>query len=80
MTNDVIVYVSECDNNCTSNWCIPFIGFISTSQIAIQSWSSLNGSTIVILTGLNIVTNSWTYVVHTYSPVNGTRLYLNGLL
>jgi hypothetical protein len=59
---------------------MPFIGFISTSQIAIQSWSSLNGSTIVVLTGPNIVTNSWTHVVHTYSPVNGTRLYLNGLL
>jgi hypothetical protein len=69
VTNGVIVYLSEYDNNCTSNLCLPFIGFTSTSQISIKSWSSLNGSTIVILTGPNIVTNSWTHVVHTYSPV-----------
>jgi hypothetical protein len=80
VTNGIITYVSKCDNNCASNWCMPFIGFTSTGQIAIQSWSAANNGTIVILTGPNIMTNLWTHVAYTYSLANGMRLYLNGLL
>ena len=80
VTTGIITYVSKCNNNCASNWCMPFMGFTSTGQIAIQSWSAVNNGTIVILTGPSIVPNIWTHVVYTYSPANGMSLYLNGLL
>ena len=79
VTRGVIVYVSKCDTNCASNWCMPFMGFTSTGQIAIQSWSAASGGTLVLLTGPTIVTDTWMHVAHTYSPTNGMRLYLNGL-
>ena len=78
--NGVIVYVSKCDTNCASNWCMPFMGLTATGQIAIQSWSATSGGTIVILTGPTIMTNTWIHVAYTYSSTNGMRLYLNGLL
>lgn len=78
--NGVIVYVSKCNTNCASNWCMPFMGFTSTGQIAIQSWSAASGGTIVILTGPTIMTNTWIHVAYSYSSTNGMRLYLNGLL
>jgi len=59
---------------------MPFIGFTSIGQIVIQSWSTVNNGTIVILTGSNIMTNLWTHVAHTYSIANGMCLYLNGFL
>lgn len=80
VTNGAIVYVSKCDTNCGSNWCMPFMGFTSTGQIAIQSWSAASGGTLVVLTGPTILTDTWMHVAHTYSPTNGIRLYLNGLL
>jgi hypothetical protein len=81
VTNGIIIYVSKCNYNCTLNWCMPFIGFTSTGQIAIQSWSAaVSNGTIVTLTGPNLMTNLWTHVAYTYSLANGMRLYLNGLL
>jgi hypothetical protein len=59
---------------------MPFIGFTSIGQIAIQSWSAANNGTIVIRTGPNIMKNLWTHVAYTYNTANGMRLYLNGLL
>jgi hypothetical protein len=55
VTNGIITYVSKGNNNCASNWCMPFIGLTSTGQIEIQSWSAANNGTIVILTGPNII-------------------------
>ena len=80
VTTGIITSVSKCNNNCALNWCMPFIGFTSTGQIAIQSWSAVNNGTIVILTGPNITPNIWTHIAYTYSPANGMGLYLNGLL
>jgi hypothetical protein len=75
-----IVYVSKCNTNCGSNWCMPFIGLTLSGNIVIQSWSSTSGGTLITLTGPNIFTNVWTHIVCTYSVTNGMRLYLNGLL
>ena len=75
-----IVYVSKCNTNCGSNWCMPFIGLTSSGRIVIQSWSSTSGGTLVSLTGPALFTNIWTHIVYTYNPANGMRLYLNGIL
>jgi hypothetical protein len=77
VTGGTIVYVSKCNTNCASNWCMPFIGFTSTGQIVTQSWSA---GTLVTLTGPTVFVNVWTHIVYTYSSTNGMRLYLNGLL
>ena len=64
------------------NWCLAFVGFMSIVQIVIQSWNTVvtNGSPLTSLTGPVLSTNVWTHVVQTYSPTNGMRLYVNGVL
>lgn len=80
VTGGTIIYVSKCDTNCVSNWCMSFIGFTLAGQIVIQSFSSTSSGTLITLLGPTIFTNAWTHIVYTYSPTNGMRLYLNGLL
>ena len=80
VNSGTIVHVSKCNTNCTSNWCLAFIGFTSTGRIAIQSWSSVYNNSLVALTGPFISINVWTHIVQTYSVTNGMRLYVNGIL
>ena len=75
-----IVYVSQCNTNCASNWCMPSIGFTLSGKIVIQSWSSTSGGTLITLTGPNLFVNVWTHLAYVYSPTNGLLLYLNGIL
>lgn len=75
-----IVHVSKCNVACSYNWCLAFIGFTSSGQIAVQSWSGSYGSYLVALTGPYVSTNVWTHVVQTYSASGGMRLYVNGTL
>ena len=55
-------------------WCIPMLGFTSAGGINAHGWNS----SPVTLTGPTAVTNVWTHLAVTYSPVNGLRLYVNG--
>ena len=79
ITGGTIVHVSRCNMNCTSNWCLPFIGLTSSGEIAVQSWSG-RLPRLITLTGPTLSTNIWTHVVQTYSSTNGMRLFINGNL
>jgi hypothetical protein len=61
----------------TSGWCLPFIGFASTTQLAIQVWG---GSTANYVLGPIPPINSWTHVVQTWSSASGLTLYIDGEL
>ena len=61
----------------TSGWCVPFIGFANTNNLAIQIW---NGSTANYVLGPIPPLNSWTHVVQTWSSASGLSLYINGAL
>jgi hypothetical protein len=61
----------------TSAWCLPFIGFASTTHVAIQVW---DGSTASYVLGPILPLNSWTHVVQTWSSSHGLSLYINGAL
>ena len=80
VTGGTIAHVSRCNAACSHNWCLAFIGFTSTGQIAVQSWGSTYNQNLVALTGPLVSTNVWTHVVQTYSPTEGMRLYVNGTL
>jgi len=71
-----IVHISKYGNG-TSDWCLPFIDFSNTNQIAIQMWG---GSSASYVLGPMIPINSWTHIVQTYSSTNGLCLYINGTL
>ena len=75
-----ILYVSRCNTNCASNWCMPFIGFTLAGRIVLQSWSATSGGSLITLTGPTLFVNVWTHIVYVYSPINGLLLYLNGIL
>lgn len=75
-----IAHVSACNNACSSNWCLALIGFTSSGQIAIQSWSGLYNNNLVALTGPILSINVWAHVVQTYSSASGMRLFVNGIL
>jgi hypothetical protein len=79
LSGGTIIHVSSCNHTCSGQWCLAFIGLTLGGQIAIQSWRNV-GSNLVSLTGPVLYTNVWTHVVQTYSPNNGMRLYVNGLL
>jgi len=61
----------------TSGWCLPFIGFASTTHLAIQVWG---GSTANYVLGPIPPLNSWTHVVQTFSTTSGLSLYIDGVL
>ena len=65
---------SRTDGAQTSAWCLPIMGFTSSGQIAINSFSGSN----VPLTGPSVPLDAWTHIAATYSPTNGERLYVNG--
>lgn len=67
---------SRVDGAQPNAWCLPIMGLTSSGQIAINSWNGSN----VPLTGPLVTANVWTHVVGTYSPTNGERLYVNGIL
>jgi hypothetical protein len=61
----------------TSGWCLPFIGFASTTHLAVQVWG---GSTSNYVLGSIPPLSSWTHVVQTWSSANGLTLYIDGAL
>ncbi|CAF3632919.1 unnamed protein product [Rotaria sordida] len=71
-----IVHISKYENG-TADWCLPFIGFASTTNLAIQIWG---GSTANYVLGPIPSVNSWTHVVQTWSSTSGLSLYIDGLL
>jgi hypothetical protein len=59
-------------------WCIGFIGLLANGTVQIQIY---NGTAItVVVVGPAIATGTWNHVVHTFSTINGMRLYVNGTL
>jgi hypothetical protein len=59
-----IVHVSKYNYNCaSSNWCLAFIGFTLSGQIAIQFWCGSYNNNLVSLTDSVLSINVWTYVV-----------------
>jgi hypothetical protein len=80
VSGGTIIHVSKCSSSCGSNWCLAFIGFTSSGEIAIQSWTGVYNSSLVALTGPVLSINVWTHIVQTYSSSNGMRLFLNGTL
>ena len=72
VSSGTIVHVSGSPSGL--NWCIPMLGFTSSSAIGVQGWNA--GP--VTLTGPAAVANVWTHLAVTYSSSNGLRLYVNG--
>ncbi|CAF1366403.1 unnamed protein product, partial [Didymodactylos carnosus] len=70
-----IIHVGSYANG--GGWCMPFIGFQSGGQIVTQLYII---SYIVQIVGPVISINKWTHIVQTYSPGNGMRMYINGIL
>lgn len=58
-------------------WCTPLITFDLSGQIVSQVY---NPGSSISLTGPILSTTAWSHVVQTYSPTNGQRLYINGVL
>ncbi|CAF0971525.1 unnamed protein product [Didymodactylos carnosus] len=71
-----IVHISQLQSG-TGAWCLPFIGFASTQQLAVQIWG---GSTADYALGPIPPVNSWTHVVQTWSTSSGLNIYINGSL
>ena len=67
-----IIHASQ--NSAGNGWCVPMLGFTSSSAIGVQSWSQ----SIVALMGPAAVANVWTHIAITYSATNGLRLWING--
>ncbi|CAF0936001.1 unnamed protein product [Didymodactylos carnosus] len=75
-TAATIVHVSL-DSAGIGGWCLPFIGFTTSGQIAVQMWQ---GSYPPSVTGPTLLLNTWNHVVETFSVTNGLKLYINGSL
>ena len=58
-------------------WCTPFLTFTPAGNLLAQVYYSSYTNTV---TGPSLIYNIWTHVTHTYSPINGQRLYINGAL
>ncbi|CAF1493322.1 unnamed protein product [Adineta steineri] len=71
-----IVHISMYKNG-TAGWCLPFIGFASTTHLAIQIWG---GTIAKYVLGPILPINSWTHIVQTWSSTSGLSLYINGEL
>lgn len=57
-------------------WCVTMLGFTSAGQITAVTWSGAH----VFVNGPTAPLNTWTHIASTYSPTNGLRLYVNGVL
>jgi len=73
----IVVHVSSSKNG--SIWCMPFLGFVGNNTLQAQIW---NGSSVVSVKDPthSVVTSVWSFVVQTWSPTNGLRLYINKTL
>jgi len=60
-----------------SSWCVPFITVTSGGDLITEVYDPSN---MITLTGPYLLTYAWTHVIQTYSPTNGQRLYINGIL
>ncbi|CAF0922594.1 unnamed protein product [Didymodactylos carnosus] len=71
-----IVHVSRYASG-AGGWCLPFLGFTSSQQLAAQIW---DGLLVQSALGPILTLNAWTHVVETFSIANGLKLYINGTL
>ena len=58
-------------------WCLPNIGLSTSGQIVAGTW---NGAAAMQVIGPVLTVGQWIHVAMTFSPTNGVRLYLNGVL
>lgn len=75
ITSGTIVHVSG--DTVGTSWCVKTIGFSSMGNVTVGTVSS---SGFVQVTGPVVTIGEWVHIVQTYSPTNGMRLYVNGLL
>jgi hypothetical protein len=70
-TNGTLIHLSTTSNG--SGSCMEILGFsMSGNIIGRISNTNVNGPVLVL--------NVWTHITHTFSVINGIRLYINGIL
>jgi hypothetical protein len=72
----IVVYVSSVDGN---RWCMPFLGFAGNGALQAQIFKE-NSVVSVTDPTHSVTTSDWSFVVQTWSPTNGLRLYINQVL
>nr|ACD54691.1 DUF1628-like protein [Adineta vaga] len=70
----VIIHLSSNSNG--GGFCYPITGLDSSGRIVFQ----LLGGAFADVVGTVPPLNEWTHIAQTYSPSNGLRLYINGVL
>jgi hypothetical protein len=73
----IVVHVSSSvDGNI---WCMPFLGFAGNGALQAQIFKEKSVVWVTDPTH-SVTTLDWSFVVQTWSPTNGLRLYINNVL
>ena len=71
----IVVHVSTASDG-VGTWCIPFIGFASNGSLVAQAYDGVVKSAV----GPELTFSTMSHIVETWSPTNGIRLFINGVL